>query len=74
MHERALIEAKKVIGGNTALAKALSEHPEGEQITPQAISQWKVVPDVRVLQVEELTGVSRHRLRSDIFGMGEVAA
>lgn len=37
-------------------------------ITPQAISQWKKVPADRVLDVERVTGISRHELRPDIFG------
>ena len=42
--------------------------------TPQAISQWRRVPALRVLQVEKLTGVSRHELRPDIYPREEVAA
>lgn len=37
-------------------------------VTPQAVLQWKVVPADRVLTVEEITGISRHELRPDIFG------
>jgi DNA-binding transcriptional regulator YdaS (Cro superfamily) len=37
-------------------------------INPGAISQWTRVPAERVLDVERLTGVSRHVLRPDIFG------
>lgn len=58
----ALGEAKKVVGGNTGLARALN----GE-ITPQAISQWKQVPAERALDVERVTGISRHRLRPDLY-------
>lgn len=43
-------------------------------VTPQAISQWRRVPALRVLQVERLTGVSRHDLRPDIYPREEVAA
>ena len=43
-------------------------------VTPQAISQWRRVPALRVLQVEKLTGVSRHELRPDIYPREEVAA
>lgn len=49
-------------GGPGKLAAALGE------ITPQAISQWRKVPAERVLDVERLTGISRHELRPDIFG------
>jgi DNA-binding transcriptional regulator YdaS (Cro superfamily) len=41
-------------------------------ITPQAISQWDKVPAKRVLEVERITGISRHKLRPDVFG--ELAA
>lgn len=58
----ALDEAKRAVKGSTALSRAL-----GEEITPQAISQWKQVPAGRVLDVERATGVSRHRLRPDIY-------
>lgn len=54
--------AKQIAGGSTGLARALGG------LTPQAVSQWKAVPADRVLKVEEITGVSRHLLRPDIFG------
>jgi len=46
-------------------ASALSRHFE---ITPQAVLQWKKCPADRVLDVERITGISRHELRPDIFG------
>lgn len=58
----ALYEAKKAVRGNTGLSRALNE-----EITPQAVSQWKQVPAERVLDVERATGVSRHRLRPDLY-------
>lgn len=36
-------------------------------ITPQALSQWETVPPLRVLDVERITGVSRHELRPDLY-------
>lgn len=54
------------VGGPAKLAAALSER--GIRITSQAISQWKRVPPDRVIAVEEVTGVSRHVLRPDVFG------
>lgn len=36
-------------------------------VSPQALSQWKVVPTGRVLAVESATGVSRTELRPDIY-------
>jgi DNA-binding transcriptional regulator YdaS (Cro superfamily) len=58
----ALSDAKKAVKGNTGLSRALN----GE-ITPQAISQWKQVPAERVLDVERATGISRHKLRPDLY-------
>ena len=37
-------------------------------ITRSAIAQWKKVPPGRVLDVERITGISRHDLRPDVFG------
>ncbi|MGQ3671646.1 transcriptional regulator [Xanthobacter sp. TB0136] len=34
----------------------------------QAVYQWRAVPPSRVLEVERITGVSRHDLRPDLFG------
>lgn len=60
--EQACDAAKTNAGGPGALAKALGG------ITSQAVSQWKRVPADRVLDVERITGVSRHDLRPDIYG------
>ena len=51
-----------------ALAKALGG------ISSQAVSQWQRVPVERVLDVERLTGISRHKLRPDIYGAPAEAA
>lgn len=56
-------EAIEKAGGPVALAKAIGD------ITSQAISAWKRVPPGRVLDVEKATGISRHVLRPDIFGV-----
>jgi DNA-binding transcriptional regulator YdaS (Cro superfamily) len=54
------IAAKKV-GGPIALANGLGiKHP--------ALYSWKRVPAERVLEIERLTGVSRHELRPDVYG------
>jgi DNA-binding transcriptional regulator YdaS (Cro superfamily) len=36
-----------------------------------AITQWKQrgIPATRVLEIEKLTGISRHELRPDVFGV-----
>lgn len=43
-------------------------------ISAQAISQWRRVPVERVLEVERLTGVSRHELRPDIYPLAHQEA
>lgn len=58
----ALEEAKRAVKGNTGLSRALAD-----KITPQAVAQWKQVPAERVLDVERVTGVPRHRLRPDLY-------
>ena len=47
-------------GSQRALASALG-------VTDSAISQWKRVPVRRVIDIETLTGISRHELRPDIY-------
>lgn len=37
------------------------------KVTPQAVSGWKRVPSLRVLDVERATGVPRHELRPDLY-------
>jgi DNA-binding transcriptional regulator YdaS (Cro superfamily) len=61
MRNRALKDAIKAAGGVTALAREID-------VTSQAVSQWDKVPANRVLAVEKATGVSRQRLRPDLFG------
>ena len=61
----ALTEAKRAVGGPSGLARAL-----GDEISPQAISQWKRVPADRAAAVERATGIPRHRLRPDLFEEG----
>ena len=62
MSETPLELVKQKLGGNAGIATALGD------LTPQAVSQWKSVPPARVLDIETLTGISRHDLRPDIFG------
>jgi DNA-binding transcriptional regulator YdaS (Cro superfamily) len=56
----ALMEARRRAGGLRAFGRLLG-------ISGQAISQWRQAPAVRVLEIERLTGVSRHDLRPDIY-------
>lgn len=62
-----LEQAIKKAGGTAVLARSLG-------IRTQAISQWDRVPPARVLDVERITGISRHDLRPDIFGEKKDAA
>jgi len=48
-------------GGIVALSRGLG-------ISHNAIYSWRRVPPERVLEVERITGISRHELRPDIFG------
>lgn len=64
-----LLDWKRANGGNAGLASKLNAINPDRGLTPQAISQWKQVPADRVLDVEAVTGISRHELRSDVFGV-----
>ena len=55
--------AVKAAGGSHALAKRL-------EISRQAIEKWVAkgtIPAERVLEIEQITGVSRHVLRPDLY-------
>lgn len=56
----ALERAIKSAGGLSALASGLG-------ISMQAVSQWDEVPPLRVIAVEQLSGVPRHELRPDLY-------
>lgn len=53
-------EACDAAGGPTALGKALG-------VKHSTFYNWVQVPANRVLKIEEATGISRHRLRPDIY-------
>ena len=53
-------KAAKQAGGVSALARGLG-------IKHNAFYAWKRVPAERVLDIEALSGVSRHDLRPDIY-------
>jgi DNA-binding transcriptional regulator YdaS (Cro superfamily) len=59
--DKVLREVLHLIGGTRALARELG-------IDHAAISRWERVPPLRVLEIERLTGVSRYRLRPDVYG------
>jgi len=62
MSERkaALERAIKAAGGPAKLARPLG-------ISAQAVCQWDEVPPLRVLAVEQVSGVPRHELRPDLY-------
>lgn len=60
--EAACEQAKRMAGGPGALAKAIGG------ISPQAVSQWKIVPIARVNDVAAAVGMRASELRPDIFG------
>ena len=61
MNEKKALEAAIAAAGN---AMRLAEHLG---ITSEAVYQWDKCPVARVLEIERLTGVSRHDLRPDIY-------
>lgn len=56
-----LKKAIEAVGGGAELARQLN-------VKRQAIYQWREAPPLRVLDIERITGVSRHELRPDIYG------
>ena len=54
-------QAAEKAGGVVALARELG-------IKHTALYSWKRVPAERVLDIERISGVSRHEMRPDIFG------
>ncbi|MCO6050877.1 helix-turn-helix domain-containing protein [Mesorhizobium sp. RP14(2022)] len=48
-------------GGIVALARHL-------KISHNAMYSWKRVPAERVIEIERVSGISRHELRPDLFG------
>jgi DNA-binding transcriptional regulator YdaS (Cro superfamily) len=61
-----IVRVFETAGGPVSLSRKLSE--TGRKITSQAVSQWRRVPAERALEVEALTGISRHELRPDVYG------
>jgi DNA-binding transcriptional regulator YdaS (Cro superfamily) len=58
--EKALQKAFDAAGGREALSIKLG-------LSRAATYFWRQVPPLRVLEVERLTGVSRHELRPDLY-------
>lgn len=57
---KGLQQAIAAVGSQQTLARRLG-------IVPQAISQWRKVPHLRVLQIERITGIHRSVLRPDLY-------
>lgn len=71
----ALLIAIQVAGSEGALARRINgvqlPLPAGTAKKSQHVSKWKVrgaCPPDQVLRIEAVTGVSRHKLRPDVFG------
>lgn len=60
-------QAAEKAGGVVSLARELG-------IKHTALYSWNRVPAERVLDIERITGISRHELRPDVFGQPENAA
>jgi DNA-binding transcriptional regulator YdaS (Cro superfamily) len=60
MNSDSVRAAVKAAGGMRALARAL-------EINYQSIQSWKRIPAERVVDVEQITGIPREKLRPDIF-------
>lgn len=58
--EAALAKAKKDLGGAAGIA---SHFPD---LTPQAVSQWKRIPVMRVRKIASLLNLQPSDLRSDL--------
>jgi DNA-binding transcriptional regulator YdaS (Cro superfamily) len=63
--QRAVDEAARRYRSKRAVAKRLG-------ISHQALSCWDRVPAVHCLAMEEMSGVSRHLLRPDVYGPAPV--
>ena len=66
MSKKYLLEAVELVGGQSKLAEELD-------IKQGHVAMWihrdkKAPPAEYVLKIEKLTGVSRHKLRPDVFG------
>jgi DNA-binding transcriptional regulator YdaS (Cro superfamily) len=63
-HMNVIDRAAEVVGSRTKLAKIMG-------VSQSCITQWdrrKRIPAARVIEIEKITGISRHVLRPDIFG------
>lgn len=63
----AVERAAAAVGSKSELARRLG-------VKVQSIQQWHRIPAERVLQVEEITGIARHKLRPDLYPLEREAA
>lgn len=61
-------EAIEKAGSLSKLAEVCVSARTPHGITPQAVWKWKRIPAEHVLAIEALTGISRSKLRPDVFG------
>ncbi|MCP4900082.1 MAG: helix-turn-helix domain-containing protein [bacterium] len=61
MRDPILVDAIDKAGGPTAFGRS-------QGIGKSAVIQWQRCPPHRCLALEEASGVSRHKLRPDIYG------
>jgi len=62
-------------GGGAALARQITEKTgRPTPLSRQAVYQWRHVPAELVLIVEQISGVSRHVLRPDLYPPHETRA
>lgn len=54
-------KAREAVGGASALARLLGN------VTPQAVTQWRDIPALRVIDIERVTGIPRDELRPDLY-------
>lgn len=57
----------KIIERAAKEAGGLGELAKGLGITHNSFYSWQRVPAARVLEIERLTGISRHELRPDLY-------
>lgn len=62
---QALRDAVAAAGGQSALARLIGT---SQAAVWKWVSRRKDLPAEHVLKVEEATGISRHRLRPDVYG------
>ncbi len=60
MHPLLEQRVETIRGGIAGLARKLG-------VSRQAVFQWDEIPESRVLQLEEVAGISRHDLRPDLY-------